>query len=74
MAKIYEFPTEKELPQELKDHLRLIAQNYIYVLEEAAKYFYGKNLTDDQFDEVGLLVTGAYADVVLNVIKELEES
>lgn len=74
MAKIYEFPTEKQLPQELRDHLRVIAENYLYVLEEAVKYFYGDTCTDEQMDEVGMLVTTSYLDVVSGVIETLEES
>lgn len=74
MAKIYEFPTEKELPQELKERLQLIAKNYLYVLEEATKYFYGDECTEDQLDEVGMLVTNSYIDIVSDVIKEIEES
>ena len=74
MAKIYEFPKEKELPKELKDHLQLIAENYLYVLEEATKYFYGDNCTEEQLDEIGTLVTVSYVDIVSNVIEKLEKS
>lgn len=73
MAKIYEFPTEKHLPKELDDHLRVIAENYLYVLEEAVRYFYGDTCTDEQMDEVGILVTTSYLDVVSKLIEELEE-
>lgn len=73
MATIYEFPTEKQLPKELDDHLRVIAENYLYVLEEAVKYFYGNSCTDEQFDEVGALVTNSYLEVVSDIIKQLEE-
>lgn len=73
MAKIYEFPTEKHLPQELNDHLRVIAENYLYVLEEAVKYFYGDTCTDEQMDEVGMLVTTSYLDAISGIIEDLEE-
>jgi hypothetical protein len=74
MAKIYEFPTEKHLPQELKDRLQAIAENYLYVLEEAVKYFYGDTCTDEQIDEVGMLVTTSYLDVISDVIDKYEGS
>lgn len=57
MAKLYEFPTKKELPEIAKESLRDIAEAYIETLKYVLMTEASDNPTRQELDELRDLVT-----------------
>lgn len=73
MAKVYEFPVKKELPDHMKQRLDKIAKAYVELLNDVYD-----DITRDVTDETDLselteIMLVAYFDAIEKAIEELDE-
>lgn len=73
MAKVYAFPTKRELPKGMEEELKKVAKNYVEVLYATVVLL---DLEEDKptYEEVMELVAEAFADGIYEAIDELDES
>ena len=73
MAKVYEFPVKKSLPDEVKECLYEIGSAYVKTLNYALSELTSDNPTQKELDEIKGLVDLTYAKGICKAIDELEE-
>lgn len=73
MAKVYTFPIKKELPDEMKDTLGMLAKTYVNLLNAAFKELSSEMPSDQELNEIKDMVIIEYACALEKAIDELEE-
>ena len=74
MAKVYEFPKQTQLPQEVKECLYEIANAYVKTLNYAFTILSSDNPTNAELKEIQELVVLAYAEGLDKAVNNMEES
>lgn len=73
MAKVYEFPKQTQLPQEVKECLYEIADAYVKTLNYAFVVLSNDNPTDGELREIQELVVSTYAEGLYEAVNNMEE-
>ena len=73
MATVYEFPVNVTLPKEVKECLYGIAWDYVDAMYSALDYLCEDDADYDECEEVGLLISNAFAEGLNYAIEHYEE-
>lgn len=73
MAKVYTFPIKKELPDEMKDTLGMLAKTYVKLLNTAFKELTSEMPSDQELDEIKDMIIIEYACALEKAMNDLEE-
>lgn len=73
MAKVYAFPIKKELPDEMKDTLYMLAKTYVTLLNTAFNELSSEMPSDQELNEIKDMVIIEYAYAMEKAINEMEE-
>lgn len=72
MAKVFDFPKKKELPEEYEERLYEVAKAYVTVVKEACEYLCEDPWDDEEMFEINELVLNAYVEGLETAIDDLE--
>ena len=71
MCKVYEFPTPKQLPEELVERFNELANECVELIDESITSLVGPEPTEEEYGEVmGVLMT-VYTEAISNAIEKL---
>ena len=73
MCKIVEFPQKKELPIEVKNDIRKLAEDYVCVLLDALEYLNVNTDDIDKIEEVGKEITVIYVEELEKIVEGMDE-
>ena len=74
MAKVYEFPTKKNLtlPDEIEKRLYKAAKDYVEVLHDILPSLDNEVMSQPEYSELVELVATTYAEGIIVAVNELE--
>ena len=74
MCKVYEFPNQKGLPKEEVELLEMLGEAYIKALYNTLDKMLGSGCSQEEMEEVNVLVHDAFVKGMFKAIDEYEGS
>ena len=74
MCKVYEFPKQLELPKEEAELIEMLGEAYVKALYNSLSKILGSNASQEEMEEVNLLVHHAFTKGMYKAIDEYEGS
>ena len=71
MCKVYEFPTPKQLPEELVERFNKLANDCVELIDETISQLVGPEPTEEEYAEVMGLLVNVYTEAISNAIEKL---
>ena len=72
MCKVYEFPTKKELPEEVKIKVQGSAKEYVKTINESLEILVTDEITEEEYLELSKMVLEAYLEAIIQAVVEYE--
>lgn len=71
MCKVYEFPNKMNLPHELVERFKGLAQNYVDLMHDSMEYLESNYTTDEDIERFMETLITVYAEAIEEAVDEV---